>query len=141
MFKLASVARAISAALSYGLFTASSNTMIIFSQRVSAGMATQMSVQKKSLKTKFLGGISLGHQGPRRRDIPDKDFVQVAFFCYFRQGSSGRDVPGDLGRDVPDLENPYARKLWADFLFPIMTPIADCIPQQQQHSGKVVFRW
>ena len=25
----------------------------------------------------------------------------------------------DLGRDVPDLEKLYARKLWADFSFPI----------------------
>ena len=24
----------------------------------------------------------------------------------------------DLGRDVPDLEKLYARKLWADFLHP-----------------------
>ena len=24
----------------------------------------------------------------------------------------------DLGRDVPDLEKLYARKLWADFLYP-----------------------
>ena len=26
----------------------------------------------------------------------------------------------DLGRDVPDLEKLYARKLWADFSYPIM---------------------
>ena len=25
----------------------------------------------------------------------------------------------DLGRDVPDLERLYVRKLWADFSFPI----------------------
>ena len=25
----------------------------------------------------------------------------------------------DLGRDVPDLEKLYARKLWADFSYPI----------------------
>ena len=26
----------------------------------------------------------------------------------------------DLGRDVPDLEKLYARKLWADFSYPIL---------------------
>ena len=35
----------------------------------------------------------------------------------------------DLGRDVPDLEKLYARKLWADFSYPkrapsVMTPLA-----------------
>ena len=28
----------------------------------------------------------------------------------------------DLGRDVPDLEKLYARKLWADFLHPTIVP-------------------
>ena len=27
----------------------------------------------------------------------------------------------DLGRDVPDLEKLYARKLWADFSYPIQS--------------------
>ena len=36
------------------------------------------------------------------RDIPDKNFMQVAFFCCFRQGGAG--MSRDLGRDVPDLE-------------------------------------
>ena len=39
--------------------------------------------------------------------------MQVAFFCCFRQGVAG--MSWDLGRDVPDLEKLYARKLWADF--------------------------
>ena len=65
------------------------------------------------LNMKFLGRIFLGHPGPRRRDIPDKNFMQVAFFCCFRQGVAG--TSRDLGRDVPDLEKLYARKLWADF--------------------------
>ena len=69
-------------------------------------------VRKNSLNIKFLGGIFLGHPGPRRRDIPDKNFMQVAFFCCFRQGVAG--MSRDLGRDVPDLEKLYARKLWAD---------------------------
>ena len=42
-------------------------------------------VRKNSLNIKFLGRIFLGHPGPRRRDIPDKNFMQVAFFCCFRQ--------------------------------------------------------
>ena len=40
-------------------------------------------------------------------DIPDKNFMQVAFFCCFRQGVAG--MSRDLGRDVPDLEKLYAR--------------------------------
>ena len=43
--------------------------------------------------------------------------MQVAFFCCFRQGVAG--ISRDLGRDVPDLEKLYARKLWADFSYPI----------------------
>ena len=60
-------------------------------------------VRKNSLNIKFLGGIFLGHPGPRRRDIPDKNFMQVAFSCCFRQGVAG--MSRDLLRDVPDLEN------------------------------------
>ena len=73
--------------------------------------------EKNSLKIKFLGGIFLGHPGPRRRrrDIPDKNFMQLAFFCCFRQGVAG--MSRDFGRDVPDLEKLYARKLWADFSY------------------------
>ena len=56
------------------------------------------------------------HPGPRRRDIPDKNFMQVAFFCCFRHGVAG--MSRDLGRDVPDLEKLYARKLWADLSYP-----------------------
>ena len=73
-------------------------------------------VRKNSLNIKFLGRIFLGHPAPRRRDIPDKNFMQVAFFCCFRQGVAG--MSRDLGRDVPDLEKLYARKLWADFSHP-----------------------
>ena len=77
---------------------------------------TKTQVRKNSLNIKFLGGIFLGHPGPRRRDIPDKNFMQVAYFCCFRQGVAG--MSRDLGRDVPDLEKLYARKLWADFSYP-----------------------
>ena len=75
-------------------------------------------VRKNSLNIKFLGGIFLGHPGHRRRDIPDKNFMQVAFFFWcFRHGVAG--MSRDLGRDVPDLEKNYARKLWADFSYPL----------------------
>ena len=43
--------------------------------------------------------------------------MQVAFFCCFRQRVAG--MFRDLGRDVPDLEKLYARKLWADSSFPM----------------------
>ena len=58
--------------------------------------------KKNSLNIKLLGGMFLGHPGSRRRDIPDKNFMQVAFFCCFRHGVAG--ISRDLGRDVPDLE-------------------------------------
>ena len=72
--------------------------------------------EKNSLNIKFLGRIFLGHPGPRRRDIPDKNFMQVAFFCRFRKGVAG--MSRDLGRDIPDLGKLYARELWADFSYP-----------------------
>ena len=84
------------------------------------GGPPQNQERKSSLNIKFLGGIFLGHQGPGRRDIPDKNFMQVAFFCCFRQGLAG--MSRDLGRDVPDLEKLYARKLWADVSFPTKKP-------------------
>ena len=77
------------------------------------GKRTVSQVRKNSLKIKCLGSIFLRHPGPKRRDIPDKNFMQVALFCCFRQGVPG--MSRDLGRDVPDLEKLYARKLWADF--------------------------
>ena len=77
---------------------------------------TNIQERKSSLNIKFLGGTFLGHPGPRRRDIPDKNFMQVAFYCCFRQGVAG--MSPDLGRDVPDLEKLYAGKLWADFSHP-----------------------
>ena len=44
-------------------------------------------VRKNSLNIKFSGGIFLGHPGPRRRDIPDKNFMQVPFFFQRAQPS------------------------------------------------------
>ena len=78
--------------------------------------STPGSAQRSSLNIKFLGGIFLGHQGPKRRDIPDRNFMQVTFFCCFRQGVAG--MSRDLGRDITDLETLYAPKLWADFSYP-----------------------
>ena len=75
--------------------------------------------EKSSLNIKFLGGIFLGHPGPRRRDIPDKNFMQVAFSCFFRQGGAG--MSRDLGRDVPDLEKLYARNFGLIFSYPIFS--------------------
>ena len=34
----------------------------------------------------------------------------------------------DLGRDVPDSEKLYARKLWADFSYPIEEPLGGWCP-------------
>ena len=53
-------------------------------------------------------GIFLGHQGPRRRGIPDKNSMQVAFFYCFRKGVAR--MSRDLGRDVPDLEKTLCKK-------------------------------
>ena len=73
--------------------------------------------RKSSLNIKFSGGIFLGHQGPRRRDIPDKQLHASGLVSVvFRQGVAG--ISQDLGWDVPDLEKLYARKLWPDFAFP-----------------------
>ena len=77
------------------------------------GVFLKTRVRKSSLNIKFLGGIFLGHPGPRRRDIPDKKLYASGLFCCFRHGVAG--MSRDLGRDVPDLEKLYARKLWADF--------------------------
>ena len=54
--------------------------------------------RKSSLNRKFLGGIFLGHPGPRRRDIPDKNFMLLGH-------------PGPRCGDIPD------RKLYASGLF------------------------
>ena len=82
----------------------------------SDGACLSVRSEKNSLNIKFLGGIFLGNPGPRRRDIPDKNCMQLALFCCFRQGVAG--MSRDLGRDVPDLEKLYARKLWANFSYP-----------------------
>ena len=49
------------------------------------GKASINQVRKNSLNIKFLDGIFLDIRGPepRRRDIPDKNFMQVGFFLLF----------------------------------------------------------
>ena len=74
---------------------------------------------KNSLNIKFLGGILLGHPGPRRRETQTKTLSKWPFLL-FTQGVAG--MSRDLGRDVPDLEKLYAGKLWADFSYPSYRP-------------------
>ena len=64
-------------------------------------------VRKNSLNIKFLGGIFLGHPGPRRRDIPDKNFMQVAFSVVLDR--EGRDVPG-FGSGRPGFGKTLCKK-------------------------------
>ena len=76
----------------------------------------QFSGPKKQPKHKVFGGIFLGHPGPRHRDIPDKNFVQVAFSVVL-----DREWPGYPGLWVGTSriwKKFYARKLWADFSYP-----------------------
>ena len=74
-------------------------------------------VRKNSPNIKFLGGIFLGHPGPRRRDISDKSFMQVAFFCCFRR--SGQDVPG-FGSGRPGFGKTLCKKTLGWFFVPYL---------------------
>ena len=49
---------------------------------------------------------------------PGQKLYASGLFCCFRQGVAG--MSRDLDRDVPDLEKLYARKLRADFSYPIL---------------------
>ena len=62
--------------------------------------------------------------------------MQVAFFCCFRQGVAG--MSRDLGRDVPDLEKLYARKLWADFSY--IQGTEKYLPPPPRQQQKKIFR-
>ena len=55
------------------------------------------------------------------------------FFCCFRQGIAG--MSRDFGRDVPGTEKTYARKLWADYLFPIVQHVASGQSGQLPREG------
>ena len=80
---------------------------------------------KKQPKHKVFGRDIPGTSGTQTSGYPgQKNFMQVAFFCCFRQGVAG--MSRDLGRDVPDLERLYARKLWADFSYP---NVSDLFPR------------
>ena len=79
---------------------------------------SQFSGPKKQPKHKVFGRDIPGTSGAQTSAYPgQKLYAAVAFFCCFRQGVAG--MSRDLGRDVPDLEKLYARKLWADFSYPI----------------------
>ena len=66
--------------------------------------------------------------------------MQVAFFCGFKQGVAG--MSWDLGRDVPDLEKLYARKLCADFSYPILQKACACCPMHAQSGGRFfTYSW
>ena len=41
----------------------------------------------------------------------------------------------DLGRDVPDLEKLYARKLWADFSYPSLKTFISCYRTPRPQKG------
>ena len=81
---------------------------------------------KNSRIIKLLGGMFLGHQGPRHRDIPDpspetsRTKILCEVVCCFTQGMAG--ISRDLGRDILGTEKLNARKLWADFSFPTKGP-------------------
>ena len=77
---------------------------------------TEIQEGRKKPKDKVFGQDVPGTSGTRTPGYPDKNFMQVAFVCCFRQGVAR--MSQDLGRDVPDVAKFYARKLWADFSFP-----------------------
>ena len=87
-----------------------------YGQTVSGRLGSKNQVRKNSLNIKFLGRDIPGTSRTQTSGYPGQNFMQVAFFCCFRQGVAG--TSRDLGRDVPDLEKLYARKLWADFSYP-----------------------
>ena len=89
--------------------------------------------QKKGDFGRFRPISRKGGQTPLKPPFVTPPFAaaqQVAFFCCFKQRVAG--MSRDLGRDVPDLENIYARKLWADFFVPYDLPK---LLQTQKHPN------
>ena len=72
---------------------------------------------EKQPKHRVFGRDIPGTSGTQTSGYPEQKLYASGPFCSFRQGVAG--MSRDLGRDVPDLEKLYARKLWADFPFPI----------------------
>ena len=54
---------------------------------------------------KLLGGIFLDIRDPDAGISRTKPFLQVTFFCCFREGVAG--MSRELGRDVPDMEKNF----------------------------------
>ena len=73
----------------------------------------QISRRKKQPKDRVSGRDIPGTSGTQTSGYPGQNFMQVVFFCCFKQGVAG--MSRDLGQDVPDLDKLYARELWVDF--------------------------
>ena len=76
---------------------------------------------ESSLNIKFLGGIFLGHPGPRRRDIPDKNFMQVAFSAVLDTEWPG--CPGIWVGTSRIWENFMQENFGLNFSYPILGPV------------------
>ena len=72
---------------------------------------------EKQPKHKVFGRDIPGTSGTQTSGYPGQKLYASGLFCCFRQGVAG--MSRDLGRDVPDLEKLYARRLWADLSYPI----------------------
>ena len=78
---------------------------------------TSCSGPKKQPKHKVFGRDIPGTSVTQTSGYPGhKLYASGLFLLFFRQGGAG--MSRDLGRDVPDLEKLYARRLWADFSYP-----------------------
>ena len=73
---------------------------------------------RNSLEDKVLGlGYYWDIRDPVRRDIPDKNFMQVAFFCCFRQGVAG--MSRVFGSEHPSIWKTLCKKTsWGYFFVP-----------------------
>ena len=82
----------------------------------------QIQGRKNSLKIKFVGRIFLGRQGHTRRDIPTKTLCKLPFSVVLEREWLGcpRIWVGDLGRDVPDLENFMQEDFGLSFFVPTL---------------------
>ena len=83
-----------------------------------AGYPGIFSGTEKQPKHKVFGRDLLGTSGTQTSGYPGQKLYASGLFLLSRQGVAR--MSRDLGRDVPDLERLYARKLWADFSFPIL---------------------
>ena len=77
--------------------------------------------EKNSLNIKFWAGYSWDIRDPDVGISRTKTLCKWPFSVVLDRKWPG--CPGIWGRDVPDLEKLYARKLWDDFSHPIMVRI------------------